>query len=439
MNLNSDTIYLNLREWQEERPLEGRPLFQQYFKDDFSRSIAAEISRAGMLECMEMKAGLRIHTTSYVGHISLGNIQLTIQPKLIGTPLLNLFRYAYGLRDIRLLDRSLIPLKDYGLQEIFIFQLIQEVQEILYRGLHKKYVRISKDLKSPKGKLNVQRIARQAGPIGEQLPCVIYPRTHNIPHNQLLKAGLSFSSKITKDLQLKTNCRRLSALLGENISEVPLNYSTLKKVKIQSDRLTSAYEPAITIIEILLTSRGIALERRDQASVLPGFLFDMNRFFQTLISRFLHDNLSDYKLIDEYSIKGMMSYIPLHNPQNRRAPTPRPDFIIKKNEKIVSVLDAKYRDLWDKSLPREMLYQLAIYALSRVGGNRSIILYPTLNPKAKEAKIQINNPLKNDSLGQVIIRPVNLIMLESMITSPDSYQKRQEKMAFARNLVFGKT
>ena len=166
------------------------------------------------------------------------------------------------------------------------------------------------------------------------------------------------------------------------------------------------------------------------------FLFDMNAFFQALLSRFLRENLPGYSVRDEFRLKGMMRYNPKFNPQRRQSPTPRPDYVVTQQGTICSILDAKYRDLWEKQLPREMLYQSVVYAISQRQQPQSSILYPTMNTLAKEARIDVTDPLYGRHVGQVCLRPVLLPLLEQLVTSRTS-QARSDRELHARGLALG--
>ncbi len=157
---------------------------------------------------------------------------------------------------------------------------------------------------------------------------------------------------------------------------------------------------------------------------------DMNAVFQALLSRFLRENLPWYSVIDEHSLKGMMRYNPNFSPK-RRSPTPRPDFVIRQGTKICSILDAKYRDIWEKDLPRHMLYQLVVYAVSHRDQPRSTILYPTFHPGARETRIEVIDPVYGNMIGEVRMCPVNLERLETLVNnSTEQGRREREECAF---------
>jgi 5-methylcytosine-specific restriction enzyme subunit McrC len=158
---------------------------------------------------------------------------------------------------------------------------------------------------------------------------------------------------------------------------------------------------------------------------------------RALLSRFLRENLQEYTVQDQSKIEGMMTYDPAHNPRRRQAPEPRPDYLILQQSQVVAILDAKYRDLWENTLPPHMLYQLAIYALSQPGGVDAAILYPTVQDDAKEARIVIRDPLHRSDIAYVVLRPVNLLYLDEFLSAGDKIINSRVRAAFARQLAFG--
>ncbi len=431
------SLQFDLIEWSEIGPHECKGLRGRELDDDATRRLAEELRRAGMLEITELREGLSIRSTSFVGHLQLGSLAITIRPKLQGAPLIALLRYAYDLRDLHSLPRAQPALAAAGLQDILIAQLAGEARELIGRGLRRGYVRTAEPLASPRGRIDFAALAREPAGVSERLACIHYPRSANKLHNQVLKAGLRMAANLAGDPGLRTHCRRLASLVGEEVDTPRLDESLMRRLRREDNRLTASYRPAVRLIELLRKGQGVDLGEDRPTLRLPGFLFDMNRFFQALLSRFLREHLVGYELRDEYSVRGMMEYRPGWNPRNRSAPMPRPDFVVLKDRRPIATLDAKYRDLWEKSLPSEMLYQLAIYALAGVGDRKATILYPTMSSAASEAQIRIQHPLTRAPLGLVALRPVHLPTLAEQISTALSPAFRKAKTAMAILLAFG--
>ena len=426
-----------LGEWEQQEPATNTSLAGLTLGDNATRALARELSRSRKLEVLELAQGIDLRSTSFVGRVRLGQLVVTVRPKITGMPLLTLLRYAYGLRDLQLLRSTAYAAGESPFQELLIFQLVAEVAELIARGLHREYTREHRGLSSPRGRLDFQTHARQGGTARAELPCIHYPRLASTIINQVLLTGLWLCVRLTDDLMLRARLRRLASILEMDVEPIHLDATTLALAQRNLDRRTVAYRPALTLIGMLLDGAGLLLDARAATLQLSGFLFDMNLFFQAVLARFLQEHLHGYVVREQYRLTGMLSYVPGQNPRHRRSPEPRPDYVVLDGTSTAALLDAKYRDLWEHPLPREMLYQLAIYALSQRVGAEAVILYPTLATVAREARIVIRDPVHGGDRAYVVVRPVDLNRLAKLIASPIGYQSRQACATFAHYMAFG--
>ena len=230
---------------------------------------------------------------------------------------------------------------------------------------------------------------------------------------------------------------RPAAALADRVDPVPLEPETFRALRRSASRLTTAYEPAFALIRLVMAGSGIGPETGPEQTALPGFLFDMNLLFQSAVERFLREWLDDANVSPQYRLQDVFRYDPHFNPRRRQSPTPRPDYVLSRRGRVVAIADAKYRDLWEKSLPPDMLYQLSVYALSQADCRTATILYATTTHAARDARIAITDPIHGGTRAYVVLRPVCLPKLAELVRQSRTAMNDRRRHEYAAYLAYG--
>ena len=149
---------------------------------------------------------------------------------------------------------KLFSVMEYGTEaqaflDLIIDQLIAEIMELISRGLNKQYIKLQEDINCIRGRIDFQRLAIGGGLKQALMPCSHHPRIEDSLINRVLKAGLKISVRLTNDLILRGQLRRLIAILDESVSNIRLNWALLQNVRRKMNRLTKAYNSIISITQ----------------------------------------------------------------------------------------------------------------------------------------------------------------------------------------------
>jgi 5-methylcytosine-specific restriction enzyme subunit McrC len=432
---SSGTLLIELAEWELVGPAQDERLKGISFADHLPARHLAHALR-NRVDIREGYPGLEISATSFVGRVDVGPLRIAIRPKLPSMPLARLLRYAYGLRDITTLEETDAQNTPHGFQDLLIAMLAAEVEELLHRGLARRYVPLTESLESPRGRILVNELARQGGITDARLPCQYFERRTNWQLNQVLRTGLGAAGQMTEDRDLRRRVHRLAGAFGDVEQKPKIVISDIDRAERGLNRITAANAPALTIIRLLHEMLGLGFEPEGESVRMPGFLFDMNRFFQRLVSRFLSEYLIGQRIVDEWPINNVFAYAPKANPRRRVAPSPRPDFALIQGNALRGFLDAKYRDIWEHGLPAEWLYQLSIYALAARTG-ASVLLYASMADEASDEQVDIRGAFAGSTKdsASVILRPVPLTRLHELLDPDRAHRLASERRRWAEDLV----
>lgn len=400
--------------------------------------VAAQVNalaRAGVVIITELRGGIAIETRNFVGRIVVGPLDLTIVPKVAPHRWHTLFAYALRLRGLVRSGAADAPVRATALQDMLILQLVAEAQDLIGRGLHREYVRQRAALASPRGRVDFQRIATRGGIREQAIPCRFTRRVDDFPLNRALLAGLRSAATVATDPGLRSDAHRLAHELDATVESVPLEQRLLTSARAALDRRTVRYAPVLGLIELLHAGQSLSLTDDLEDSRIPirGFALDMNALWQRLLGRVLAEWGTECEVRSEVALRGVITQDPAFSPKRRALAAPRPDFGVYRGGTLLAYLDAKYRDLWETSLPREMVYQLALYAAAQERG-AAAMLYPTEARDAREERLLVNDPATGLPRASVALRPVLLATLEELISMNPSAQRDRARAAFGRAL-----
>jgi len=394
------------------------------------KEAARALTKSGRIEVWDLKEGVAIRTTSWVGSIRLGGLQIDVRPKIQGLALDRILRYALGRKALDGGVHVSTALGSHGLVELLVLQLVEEARVLVRGGLRRGYVSRAEDLLFPRGRIDFHRWASLPRASGAGLPCRFHERSSNVLQNQALLAGLRLGAQLCAGLGAGWEAAETARLLDAEVEEVRLSPEMFDRLIREGTRMTRAYDPALFLVQMLAEGVSAASDTNDKSARVRGFLIDMNVIFQALLGRFLTEELVDKHVSLEPHITGFFTW---DDDAGRTPPFLKPDFVVKQGRTVVGLLDAKYRDLSDGDVPAGWLYQLAIYALSRPEDEReAVILYPTLASSVKERTLRIRTT--GAPHASVRVRPVPIADLAEVLAATDG-PGRSKRRALAEQLA----
>lgn len=290
-----------------------------------------------------------------VGVIQVGKLVIEVLPKTDNgnekkwRKLLIGMLKAVGTVKVFSTGTANLKLKSNSVLDLYFELFIAEVEQLLHKGLLKKYRWEKENSTLLKGKLHFPEHIQKN--IIHQERFFVNHQTfdHNNTFNQILYTALTLIKTINTTNSLQS---RIGALLlaFPELPIVKITENTFSRMIL--NRKTESYREAINIARLILLNYHPDLTN-GQNNVL-AIMFDMN----VLWERFILSSLRTFAS-EEYNIKGKISK-PFWEPEKGSKSYIEPDIVIEKEQKTF-ILDTKWKVLSENRPSDDDLKQMYTY------------------------------------------------------------------------------
>lgn len=289
--------------------------------------------------------------------------------------LIHMLDVALGL-DLSVGERAAMAHRADSLLEIFIGLFAERLLAEARRGLPRLYRTHEEDLRALRGSLDVVRQFTIHAVRPDRLACRFDALDADVPLMQVMKACVVLVARHTRSADTHRKLTEMRFLLGD-VTDVAPRALPWRQVRI--DRSSRRWQALLDLARLLLCGRWQQTHVEALAPDGVTLLFPMHELFERYVAVQLRRALAGTGL--DVVVQGGFAYcLGPWNDEGRivgDSHSTRPDILVKDGERVVAVLDTKWKHL-AKGVSNADLYQMMAYA-RLYSCRRLILLYPALH------------------------------------------------------------
>ena len=348
----------------------------EFFKLGYRRNLGDTITVKNYVGLIQLKSGFQIQI---LPKVDLSDDEDNSETKKVFLKMLRSLKEFEG----KVFSSASLKIEKMNLYELFINMYLQEVRQLVKRGIKYSYVPQEDNLNYYKGKLLVGEHIKFNAAHQERF-YVSFDEFHpNRSENKLVKATLLKLQKLTSSEENGKEIRQL--LMAFELVEPSVNHEK-EFAKVVIDRNTKCYEMLMEWSKVFLMNKSFSTFAG--SSTAKALLFPMQTVFESYVAKCMKKAFAPNGWEVSSQDKGY------HLFESPRKFALRPDIVMKKGERTI-VLDTKWKKLINNErqnygISQSDMYQMYAYS-KKYNTSEICLLYPI------NAEMRDHTPIVFDS------------------------------------------